>query len=437
MPARFRYSRWDGSQHLDAPDADEVLEALSDDLMSYGDLSSALQRLYRWGNDDMPGLEQLLRELRERREQELARYDLDSTVESIREQLQEVVDTERQGIDRKVAESPPENRKLMEKLAKRRRNQLDRIPEDLGGRMKGLRQYEFMDEEAREKFDQLLQQLQQQMLNQMFQGMKQSIQSMTQQDVSSVREMVRDLNRMLEQRRQGLDTSAQFRDFMNKYGEMSPPGIETLDQLLEHLQRQMAQMNSLLQSLSPEARDELRRMMDELLQDDSLRLELARLAGHMQGLMPPGELTERYPFFGDDPLSLQEAMGLMDSLQAMDRLESQLERGSFRLDDVDRTLAEQVLGPEARQSLDQLRQMTEVLEKAGYVERRDRRLELTPRGMRRIGQGALRDIFDQLKKSRLGQHRISPTGQGIESGDELKDYEYGDPFLLDLNETLL
>jgi uncharacterized protein with von Willebrand factor type A (vWA) domain len=56
--------------------------------------------------------------------------------------------------------------------------------------------------------------------------------------------------------------------------------------------------------------------------------------------------------------------------------------------------------------------------------------------MRRIGQGALRDIFDQLKKSRLGQHRISPVGQGVEAGDELKGYEYGDPFLLDLNETL-
>src|SRR3981081_2792546 len=114
MPARFRYSRWDGSQHLDTPDADEVLESLSDDLMSYGDLSSALQRLYRWGNDDMPGLEQLLRALRERREQELARYDLDSTVESIREQLQEVVDTERQGIDRKAGESAPESARLRE-----------------------------------------------------------------------------------------------------------------------------------------------------------------------------------------------------------------------------------------------------------------------------------------------------------------------------------
>ena len=436
MPASFRYSRWDGTQTLDALDADEVMDALSDDLMSYGDLSAALQRLYRWGTGDMAGLEQLLRQLRERRERDLSRYDLDSTVESIREQLRDVIETERAGIDRKVEQALPERRKLMEKLARQRRNQLDRMPDDLGGQMKALRQYEFVDDEAREKFEQLLQQLQEQMLNQMFQGLKQSIQSMTREDVGVVREMVRDLNRMLEQRRQGRDTSAQFRDFMQKYGHFFPPGIETLDQLLEHLQRQMAQMNSLMQSLSPQARDELRRMMDELLQDDSLRLELARLGAMMQQLMPPSELTERYPFFGDEPLSMQAAMGLMEQLQQMDRLESQLERGSFRLDDIDRGLLEQTLGPDARQQLDRMRQMTEILEKAGYVERRDRRLELTPRGMRRIGQGALRDIFDQLKKSRLGQHQIRPTGQGVESGEEVKAYEYGDPFLLDLNETL-
>jgi uncharacterized protein with von Willebrand factor type A (vWA) domain len=436
MVRRFRYSLWDGTQHLDDLDADQVLESLSDDLMSYGDLSAALQRLYRWGSDDLPGLEQLLRDLRERREQELSRYDLDSAVDDIRQRLQDVMDTERAGIDRKVQQAPPEGRRLLERMAKQRQKQLDRVPEDLGGRMKALRNYEFMDEEARQKFEELLQQLQQQVLNQMFQGMKQSIQSMSQQDISAVREMVRDLNRMLEQRRQGQDTSAQFRDFMNKYGQMFPPGIETLDQLLEHLQRQMAQMQSLLRSLSPEARAELRRMMDELLQDDSLRLELARLAAMMQQTMPPSELTERYPFFGEDPLSLQEAMGLMERLQAMDRLESQLERGSFRLDDVDRGLAEQLLGPQARQQLDRMRQVTEVLEKAGYVERRERRLELTPRGMRRIGQGALRDIFDQLKKARIGQHKLASGGLGTDASEELKPYEYGDPFLLDMKETL-
>src|SRR5256714_7311242 len=431
----YRYSRWDGTQKLDPLDADEVLDALSEDLMSYGDLSAALQRLYRWGSDQVPGLEQLLKQIREQRERELSRYDLDSTVEKLREQLDEVVQTERRGIDRKLQEQQDESaRRVLDRMAKQRKDQLDRIPDDLGSRVKALRNYEFMDPDAEQMFNDLLQKLQQQIMDQMFQGMKQGIQSMTQQDVGRVREMVRDLNRMLEQREQGLQPD--FQGFMQKYGDMFPPGIETLDQLLEHLQRQMAQMSSLLQSLSPEARDELRRMMDELLQDDSLRLELARLAAHMQGLMPPGELTERYPFFGDDPLSLQEAMGLMGSLQQMDRLESQLERGSFRLDGVDRSLAEQVLGPEARHSLDQLRQMTEVLEKAGYVERRDRRLELTPRGMRRGGQSALKDIFEQLKKSRIGQHQMIGAGLGTESAEELKEYEFGDPFLLDMRETL-
>src|SRR5437588_307829 len=435
MPARFQYSRWDGTQNVDAVDADDVLDALSDDLMSYGDLSAALQRLYRWGAPNMPGLEQLLKDLREMRERELSRYNLDSTVEELREQVQDVIDSERSGIDRRIEQQKDDAaRKLMERIARQRKDQLDRMPDDLGGKVKGLRNYEFVDDEARQKFEELMQQLQQQVLDQMFQGMKQGIQSMTGQDLSRVREMVRDLNKMLEDRMEGRQPD--FKGFMQKYGDMFPPGIENLDQLLEHLQRQMAQMQSLLQSLSPEARDELRSLMDELLQDDSLRMELAKLGSLMQSLMPPSELSERYPFFGDESMSLQQAMGVMSRLQDMDRLESQLERGSFRLQDVDKGLAEELLGPESRQSLDQLRQLTELLEKAGYVERKDRRLELTPRGMRRIGQSALKEIFEQLKKARLGHHQIVGAGLGTEAGDEIKHYEYGDPFLMDLKETL-
>jgi uncharacterized protein with von Willebrand factor type A (vWA) domain len=434
MPARFRYSRWDGTQPLDDIDAEQLLDALSDDYMSYGDLRAALQRLYRWGDQEMPGLDDLLKDLRERREEELSRYDLDSTVDAIRERLQDVIDTERAGIDRRVRDAPPESKRLIERVANKRRDQLDRMPDDLGGRMKELRNYEFMDDEARTKFDQLLQDLRNQMMQQMFQGMKQAIGSMTQRDLSEVREMVKALNEMLQQRQRGQQPD--FQGFMQKFGHFFPPGIENLDQLMEYLQRQMAQMESLLRSMSPEARDELRRMMDELLQDDSLRLELAKLAAQMQQMMPPSELAERYPFFGDEPMDLQEAMGLMERLQQMDRLESQLERGSFRLDDVDRSLLQQMLGPQARRQLDRLGQVVEVLEKAGYVERRDRHLELTPKGMRRIGQGALREIFDQLKKARIGQHQMQAAGLGTDASDELKTYEYGDPFFLDLKETL-
>src|SRR5256712_1015273 len=144
-----------------------------------------------------------------------------------------------------------------------------------------------------------------------------------------------------------------FQGFMKKCGDMFPPGINSLDELLERLQRQMAQMQSLLQRMSAEAREELRQMMDALLQDDSLRLELARLSGFMQAMMPPSEMAERYPFFGEDPLSMGEAMGLMERLQQMDRLESQLERGSFRPGDRRRSPAQEPLGDQARPAPDQ------------------------------------------------------------------------------------
>src|SRR5260370_22623247 len=318
--------------------------------MNYGDLNAALQGLLRCGTPNMQGLEQLLKQLREERDRELGRYNLDWTVEQLREQVQDVIDTEKGGIDRRLnAADSPEAQKLMERIARQRNDQLDRLPDDLGGRVKGLRDYEFVDDQARQKFEDLMAKLQKQMVDQMFQGIKGSIQQMQGQDLSRVRDMVRELNTMLEQRMEG--RTPDFNGFMEKFGDMFPPGINSLDELLEHLQRQMAQMQSLLQSLSPEAREELRQMMDALLQDDSLRLELARLSGFMQAMMPPSELSERYPFFGEDPRSMGEAMGLIERLQRMDRLAAQPERGSVRPGGGDRSLAQDVLGNEARQAL--------------------------------------------------------------------------------------
>src|SRR4029077_2617676 len=198
---KFRYSRWDGTQKLDDLDAGDVLDALSDDLMNYGDLNAALQRLLRWGTPNMQGLEQLLKQLREARERELGRYNLDSTVDQLREQVQDVIDTEKGGIERRQNEAEsPEAKKLMDRIARQRYDQLDRLPDDLGGRVKGLRDYEFVDDQARQKFEDLMAKLQKQMVDQMFQGMKGSIQQMQGQDLSRVRDMVRELNTMLEQR---------------------------------------------------------------------------------------------------------------------------------------------------------------------------------------------------------------------------------------------
>src|SRR5207247_3422667 len=117
-------------------DGGDVRDALRDDRMNYGHLNAALQRFLRWGAPNMPRLEQLLKQLRESRERELGRYNLDSTVEQLRQEVQDVIDTERGGIERRQREATPQARKLLDRLARQRTDQLARLPDDLGGRVK-------------------------------------------------------------------------------------------------------------------------------------------------------------------------------------------------------------------------------------------------------------------------------------------------------------
>src|SRR5438477_5558426 len=106
----FRYSRWDGSQQVFPFSADDIMEALSDDLLADGDLWNALERIMQWGLDGqdgerMEGLQQLLEQLRERRQQELNRYDMSSVFDEIKEKLEEVKRLEREGIQRRVEDA--------------------------------------------------------------------------------------------------------------------------------------------------------------------------------------------------------------------------------------------------------------------------------------------------------------------------------------------
>src|SRR4029450_10565057 len=95
MSRWFSYSTWDGSQHVLDLDAESLLEAMSDDLLEEGDLWRALQRLFRQGaqNQDgqkMPGLQDLLQQLRQRRQQQLQRSNIGDTLKDIREKLEQI-----------------------------------------------------------------------------------------------------------------------------------------------------------------------------------------------------------------------------------------------------------------------------------------------------------------------------------------------------------
>ncbi|HEU4368982.1 MAG TPA: VWA domain-containing protein [Methylomirabilota bacterium] len=428
----FRYSRWDGTQRIDL-DADELLSAMADDLLYDGDPWRALRRMMQQGarmpeGQRMPGLKDLLERLKRQRQQRLDRYDLGSSLDDIKRKLDEVVATERQGIKDRTPEGPQRAQ---------REQKLDAIPPDPAGRLRDLQKYDFVSPEAKQKFDELLASLRQQMMQPFMQGMQQALQGMTPQDLARMREMMQDLNRMLRQKADGEEPD--FDAFMAKWGQ-NFPGVESLDQLIEQMGRRMAQMQSLMQSLTPEQRRQLDDMMRELLlKDERLEAQMRQLAMNLAEFLPMDEMAQRYPFRGDEELSLQEAMRLMDELAQMDELEREI-RGVRALEDlenVDRERVERLLGPEAAEDLQKLQELTRQLEDAGYLEREGDELSLTARAIRKIADKALRDVFAVLKRDRLGGHALQRRGAGGDQTDETKAYEYGDPFLLDLKETVM
>ena len=425
-----RYSRWDGSQAFGDLDADDVLDEIADDVLGYGDLKSALQRLLQQGmrgpeGTRMPGLKDLLDKLRAQKAQRMQRYDLGSSLEDIAKKLDDVVKTERAGIERG----------LQGRERERRRQALEQIPPDAAGRLRELQNYEFHDEQAEQKFQDLLASLRAQAMQPFMQGMKNALGNLTPEDLRRMREMIQDLNRMLRERAEGGEPD--FAQFKAKWGSQFP-GAESLDDVLEQIAQRMAQMQSLMQSLSPEQRAQLDEMMRGLfLQDERLEAAMRQLGMHLSDMID--EMTQRYRFRGDEQVGLEDAMRLMEEMQQLDAPEREL-RGTRALEDLDRVdpaQVEKLAGEEARRDLERLQEIAKRLKDAGYLEGEDDDLKLTARAIRKIADKALRDIFARLKRDRFGGHQIDRRGAGGDQTDESKRYEFGDPFLLDLKETVM
>jgi uncharacterized protein with von Willebrand factor type A (vWA) domain len=156
-------------------------------------------------------------------------------------------------------------------------------------------------------------------------------------------------------------------------------------------------------------------------------------------LNPGRERSPSYPFRGDEEIDLESAMDLMGEMQQIDDLERQLERAQYDgdLEGVDIDQLRELLGDESAEALDQLQQLLKVLEEAGYIRRKGDGWELTPAGMRKIGQRALGEIYQQLKKQGIGNHPVPQTGRHGERQDDTKVYEFGDPFHLHMGRTIM
>ncbi|MCC7363063.1 MAG: VWA domain-containing protein [Dehalococcoidia bacterium] len=327
---------------------------------------------------------------------------------------------------------------MLRNIANRKKDFLEQLPEDVAGQVKELQNYEFMDPEAQARFNELLESLKKAMMDTFFKDMYNQIANMSPEDLQRMKDMVRDLNQMMQDRMAGKEPD--FDQFMQQYGDLfgdNPP--RSLDELIQQMQHQMGQMQSLLESLPGDMRQQLQELMMDKVGDPELQQGLMDLQQNLEYLYPMRELRNQYPFRGDEQLDLDAAMQLMNQMQSIDELERQLERTQYggEIDDIDADKLEDLLGPEARETLDQLKQFLEILEEAGYIRKKGNGYELTPRGTRKIGQRALGEIYAQLKKDSFGKHEIRESGHGGDRTDQTKKYEFGDPFYLDIQKTIM
>ncbi len=131
-------------------DSHAVLDEMVNDLTMHGDPNAALRRMMQQGlrdrnGEEMMGLRDMLRRLRERRREMLERYDLGGVYEDIAERLRDIVDQEREGIDERIDDAQrgadQRQQELVEEVADERRRQLDELPPDLAGKVQSLQQY--------------------------------------------------------------------------------------------------------------------------------------------------------------------------------------------------------------------------------------------------------------------------------------------------------
>ena len=378
----FRYGRWDNSQEPFGTAPEDLMEAISDDLATHGDIRRALRRMMMRGFDGqdgrkIDGIRQMTERLRQQRQDYMDRYDLNSVLDGIREKLQEIRDLERDTLGQRMQEAreamgdspdadqdggnaPSESQdgqsaqqdpgntqpgsgrqaaeeelqrfleqlerelgshkdrensdsdsdsgqqsgdqsggeqgdqqqgagqrsqrgqgmdrmtaQALENMAQRKMDFMESLPNDPGGAIKELSDYDFMDEEAREKFQELMDSLRQQASQSYMQNMMQQMQNITPEQMEASRQMMRDLNDMLRDYAQG--NQPNFDEFMQKWGSMfgdDPP--RNIEELLDRLMEQMSQFQSLMDSLPEEMRQQLQETMEAALNDPELMQEMAR-----------------------------------------------------------------------------------------------------------------------------------------------------------------
>ena len=429
-PSGWSYGPWhDGPDPLAPPvDLREALDALGRDVMEGYSPGSALEEMLRRGLRDTSGLDDITRRLWQRREEIQRRHSLDGTLQEVRRLLDEAVEAERTAL----FPDPSDDARFAEA-------RLDALPAGTAAAVRELQDYDWRSPEARQKYEQIKDLVGRELLDSRFEGMKDALQSTTPEDVERIREMLADLNALLAAHAQGRpDVPQLFDEFMAKHGEFFPENPRNVEELIDALAARAAAAQRMLNSMSPEQRDELMSLAQQAFGDPRLAGELAQLDAQLQALRPGEDWTSAEDFRGDEPLGMGAGARAMTDLAELDALAEQLSQSypGARLEDIDLDALERQLGNDAAVDARRLSELERALREQGLVERApDGTLRLSPKALRRLGETALADVL-RAARARAGDRNTASAGAAGELSGSSRAWEFGDTQPWDVPRTV-
>jgi len=427
----YRYGPYrDGPDPLEPPyDVRGAVDQLGESVLDGADPASALRDLLRRGMSGHRGMDDLLRRVRERQRELRNRGRLDGVLEEVRALLDTAIGQERA----ELFPDPDDSARLREA-------ELDSLPADTAQAIRRLADYDWQSPAARETFEQLKAMLRSEVLDSQFRGMKQTLAEPDPEAMQRVKDMMAALNQMLDADARGTHTQQDFDAFMASYGDLFPDAPANLEELVDSLVRRMSAAQRLLDSLTDEQRDELAGLMAQTLEDAGLAAEMARLADGLRARRPDMDSDGRPQpgLTGSDPLGLSDATSALAELADLADLEDALRQDypGARLDDIDEEQIRRALGRQAVDDMEALRQIERELERQGYLQRTDGKLELTPKAVRRLGETALRKVFAELPEGSHGDHDQRSAGQAGEYTGSTRPWRFGDEQAIDTAATV-
>jgi uncharacterized protein with von Willebrand factor type A (vWA) domain len=426
----YRYGRFDDGPDPLAPpyDAGRAIDELGERILDGSRVRDAVRELLQRGADGLRGLDDLLRQVQQRRRSLERSGRMDGTLERARELLDRAVSQEQQAL----FPDPSDD-------ARFRETQLEELPSSTSAAVRELANYDWRSPEAQQTFQELKDMLAREVIDQQFRGMKQALENPADsQSRQALKDMLSDLNNLIDKHARGEDTEDDFAELMKNHGEFFPDNPESMEQLLDQLARQAAAMQRMMDSLSPEQRDELSQLMAQAMQDLDLAAEMGRLGDSLRALRPDLPWSGRQRLRGDEPLSLGDATEALADLADLDQLSESLSQDypGATLEDVDEEAVARALGRQAVDDLRQLQELERELERQGYLTSKGGDVELTAKAIRRIGQSALRKVFASLERGKRGDHDVHNAGAAGELTGTTRLWEFGDEQPIDVVRTV-